>query len=116
MFAFSDDGVYAYAMMPDTDAIAVFNLLTQISTGVYVQSAPDFVGVMPALHTAYIGESYPLGRLSFIISRNQCFVVPTETPFANHYIELWPNPSQVVVPDQVVVTPQGDMALARSEL
>ncbi len=66
LFAFSDDGVYAYAMMPDSDAIAVFNLLTQISTGVYVPSAPYFVGVMPALHTAYIGESYPLGRLSFI--------------------------------------------------
>ncbi|MCL4479223.1 MAG: hypothetical protein M1381_09035 [Deltaproteobacteria bacterium] len=57
----------------------------------------------------------PAGDKIIVISRNQCFVVPTETPFANHYIELWPNPSQVVVPDQVVVTPQGDMALVRSE-
>ncbi|MGC8756375.1 MAG: hypothetical protein ACP5QW_07640 [bacterium] len=66
MFAISDDGVYAYAMMPDNKAIAVFNLETQISDGFYVPSTPTFVGVMPGTHTAYIGESYTLGRLSFI--------------------------------------------------
>ena len=65
MFAVSDDGIYGYAMMPDTDSIAVLDLADQLSTGVYVPSAPTFVGVMPGTHTAYIGETYALGRLSF---------------------------------------------------
>ncbi len=66
MFATSNDGMYGYAMMPDTGAIAILNLITQISTGIYVPSTPTFIGVMPGMHTAYIGETYPLGRLSFI--------------------------------------------------
>jgi len=66
LFAVSNDGVYGYAMMPDTDAVAILNFVTQLSTGVYVPSTPTFIGVMPGTHTAYIGETYPLGRLSFI--------------------------------------------------
>ncbi len=66
MFAISNDGVYGYAMMPDTDGIAILDLATQLSTGVYVPSTPTYVGVMPGTQTAYIGETYPLGRLSFI--------------------------------------------------
>ncbi|MCL4557361.1 MAG: YncE family protein [Deltaproteobacteria bacterium] len=80
MFAVSSDGVYGYAMMPDTDAVAVFDLLTQLSTGVYVPSTPTFVGVMPGMHTAYVGETYPLGRLSFI-EPDQGMVVSTITGF-----------------------------------
>ncbi len=80
LFAVSSDGAYGYAMMPDSDAIAVFDLLTQIATGVYVPSTPTFVGVMPGMHTAYLGETYPLGRLSFI-EPDQGIAVRTITGF-----------------------------------
>ncbi len=66
LFAVSSDGIYGYAMMPDTDAVAILDFATQLSTGAYVPSTPTFIGVMPGTHTAYIGETYPLGRLSFI--------------------------------------------------
>jgi hypothetical protein len=56
----------------------------------------------------------PLGDKFIVISNNRCFVVPTAYPTNSHYIELWPDPSIIVVPDQVVITPQGDIALIRS--
>lgn len=56
----------------------------------------------------------PSGDKFIVISNNRCFVVPTASPFNSHYIELWPDPSVTVVPDQVVITPQGDIALIRS--
>ena len=56
----------------------------------------------------------PSGDKFIVISNNRCFVVPTASPSNSHYIELWPDPSIIVVPDQVVITPQGDIALIRS--
>ncbi len=56
----------------------------------------------------------PSGDKFIVISNNRCFVVTTASPSNSHYIELWPDPSVIVVPDQVVITPQGDIALIRS--
>ncbi len=56
----------------------------------------------------------PDGSRFIVISRNKCFVVPTTAPSDSNFIELWPDPSKVVVPDQVSITPQGDIALIRS--
>lgn len=56
----------------------------------------------------------PSGGKFIVISRNRCFVVPTASPLNDNYIELWPDPSKIVVPDQVAITPQGDIALIRA--
>ncbi|MGC8901510.1 MAG: hypothetical protein ACP5JP_09070 [bacterium] len=57
----------------------------------------------------------PSGDRFVVISRNRCFIVNTSNPSNNNYIELWPNPSRVIIPDQVVITPQGDIALIRTQ-
>lgn len=59
--------------------------------------------------------STPSGEKFIVISRNRCFVVQTATPSNSNYIELWPDPSKIVIPDQVVITPQGDIALIRAQ-
>jgi DNA-binding beta-propeller fold protein YncE len=65
-FAFSADGAYGFGIMPSASAFFGVNMLSQITAGVNLLSAPSFIGVMPGSHRAYISAEHPLGRIIFV--------------------------------------------------
>ncbi len=55
------------------------------------------------------------GKRILIISRNRCFVVNPEEPSKYASIELWPDPSNVIIPAQIEITPNGRFAFIRTQ-
>ncbi len=57
----------------------------------------------------------PDGKRILIISRNRCFVVNPREPSKYLSIELWPDPSNIIIPAQIEITPNGRFAFIRTQ-
>lgn len=57
----------------------------------------------------------PDGKRVLIISRNRCFVLDPEEPQNYSSIELWPDPSNIIIPAQIEITPDGRFAFIRTQ-